>query len=297
MYLPPFTLILVVIVITMYLPPFTLILVVIISSVTPSSQSSTCQFLQSRYCSCTGGGNVIDCGNGNINGLRLKRAFDKITNPSNFDRLSVRGTVLEQVLDYSFDPVSFGAIVITDNNYLEMINQNAFAGSESSVTSLQLNNNALSGSSVFKSFIHLKQLKEINLSNNRLKSIPSLALDGFDHLVSVSLSDNQIKLMNPLSFTSLPFLTRIDLSFNNLETVESLSFHQIGDDGSHGKKNPFDDFRTQLLLNLRGNNVREFKTNSFVQVNRPVRLDLSLNQITFLDRRIFQPLPFKPWNY
>ena len=122
----------------------------------------------------------------------------------------------------------------------------------------------------------LNVLSYLVLRNNRIRKIEDINfLRSFKELFSINLNDNQISFVGSLAFADLKKLKSISLKGNWLNSIPM--FRSIG--GS-----PY--FLWELILS--DNNITEFDSNPLKELSCLARLDLSDN---FIDKLHFSHLP------
>ncbi|XP_067618884.1 chaoptin [Eurosta solidaginis] len=179
------------------------------------------------------------------------------------------------------------------NNLIRRIPEKSFLGLKESLTELRLANNLLGDSlnPIFSTaeFHPLKNLKTLDLSGNKIKSIeegllkgctnlkefymdrnclstvPSNSLNGPDALRHFSLRNNHITILHYEAFIAQPLLEIIDLRHNEIKTVEGMAFQGL---------------RAIREIKLAGNRITNLNSDVFENVPTLQKLDLSENFIT-----------------
>ena len=87
------------------------------------------------------------------------------------------------------------------------------------LSKLNLQNNKIS--TITPNILNIPQLKELDLSNNRIKMIN---LEGLANLKVLNLSNNSLKSVSATTFSSLPLLTNLNLTDNPIREVHTDAF-------------------------------------------------------------------------
>ncbi|XP_040574912.1 chaoptin [Lepeophtheirus salmonis] len=166
---------------------------------------------------------------------------------------------------------------------------------------LAFDNNELS-SAEDTSLYNAGDLQYLNLENNNLHDLPRNLLHKNVHssLIDVRLAHNRISIIKTGTFVSLKELQTIDLSGNSIVILESTGFFNLKNLFtlilSHNYINQIDPKTFSNLLNLQKldmsyNKLTKFEFDSFdnctKHVNNPLHLDLSHNQIDYIQEAVF----------
>ncbi|XP_034478349.1 slit homolog 3 protein [Drosophila innubila] len=92
---------------------------------------------------------------------------------------------------------------------------------------LDLTANNLNGPLTEQTLPGLRNLENLNLNRNMIKSIQNKALANFSRLVSLSLRHNQIDVLQDHAFYGLGALDILDLSYNGIVAISSSSLQHL----------------------------------------------------------------------
>jgi len=119
----------------------------------------------------------------------------------------------------------------------------------------------------------LRQLKYLNLSNNKINQIGPGNIRGLNNLIELDLSHNEIKVFNQeykqstghfcstLDYFNLETLTKLDLSHNQLKEI---------------RRNEFVDFKSLNHLYLNNNQIEQIDYEAFGRSNQPKNNNVKL---------------------
>ncbi|XP_001603014.1 toll-like receptor Tollo [Nasonia vitripennis] len=144
-------------------------------------------------------------------------------------------------------------------------------------------------------------LRQLDLSNNSIESLPSGAFSALSRLHSLDLRSNNIAFIADRAFEGLTSLTSIELTNNRLASLPPELFIDARDIKEiHLRNNTlavlppglFSELKQLLVLDMSSNELTAEWINSgtFVDLVRLVVLDLSDNQITRLESSVFRDL-------
>lgn len=122
------------------------------------------------------------------------------------------------------------------------------------------------------SFQKLKNLKELNLSANKLEKITQNAFNGLNSLEFLHLSENLINSIEANSFRCFTNLKELNLNGCLLTTIRVNLFH---------------DLVNLQTLNLSNNKISVIEINSFQKLSNLQDLFLSRNFLTDLPKKLF----------
>lgn len=125
-------------------------------------------------------------------------------------------------------------------------------------------------------FSHLSNLVEIDLSENRLKEVPSHAFEPAFELRELNLRSNPLKRIRSNDFLYTPSLTRLDLSFC---LITSVAF------------NAFEPIENLLHLKLQGNKLTLLHSDVIISLERLHNVEIHENPWTCDCRS----RPFRKW--
>uniref|UniRef100_A0A1B0A582 LRRCT domain-containing protein n=1 Tax=Glossina pallidipes TaxID=7398 RepID=A0A1B0A582_GLOPL len=205
-------------------------------------------------------------------------------------------------------------------NLIRRLPEKSFVGLKESLTVLRLSNNLLGDSlnPIFSSAeLHpLKNLKTLDLSANKIKSIeegllkgctdlkefyvdrnsltvvPSHSLNGPSALRHLSLRHNYITILRYESFIAQPQLEIIDLRYNDIKNIEGLAFKGLrkikeiklaGNRITNLNSDVFENLPTLQKLDLSENFIPKFPIVSLNAISNLKALNLSSNMLQRLD--------------
>lgn len=209
-----------------------------------------------------------------LNNSGLARVFNA---PA--ERKAIRRVWIFQTNLTELPAQAFGDYIIRDLyldlNQIGRIAQGAFGEASKTLQSLSLTRNELAGFP-FEDLLQMKKLRQLGLGFNRLKRITRDAFPPSEQLESLDLSHNQIETIEPDAFDGLFEVSLIDLSRNNLRSVETNALRVKS-------------AQRHLAISLRGNQIDKIAVGAFGD-HHPYSLDLSRNQLTYLEQLVFEPL-------
>jgi len=118
----------------------------------------------------------------------------------------------------------------------------------------------------------LRQLCEINLSQNQIAEIHKHAFYGLISLRKIWLSFNKISSINQLTFIKLISLNELYLNNNQIEKIENATFNHL---------------KNLQLLDLSSNKIQEIEKASFHKLESLKEIRLEGNQLENLDPLLF----------
>ncbi|XP_012272309.1 toll-like receptor Tollo [Orussus abietinus] len=144
-------------------------------------------------------------------------------------------------------------------------------------------------------------LRQLDLSNNSIESLPSAAFSGLSRLHSLDLRSNAIASLADRAFEGLPSLAVLELTDNRLTSLPPELFADTRNvQEIHLKNNSlnvlppglFSELSQLLVLSLSRNELTAEWVNAatFTGLVRLVILDLSYNRITRLEPAVFRDL-------
>ncbi|XP_043943923.1 leucine-rich repeat-containing G-protein coupled receptor 5 isoform X2 [Protopterus annectens] len=197
--------------------------------------------------------------------------------------------------DYAFKNLSRLVVLHLHNNRIQSLGKKCFEGLQNLET-LDLNyNNLIEFPTSIKA---LSNLKELGFHSNSIKSIPEQAFVGNPALITIHFYDNPIQFVGKSAFQHLPELRTLTLTGAQITTlpmeicdqlpnlqVLDLSYNLIQDLPS------FNGCQKLQKIDLRHNEVREIRADTFQQLTALCSLDLAWNKIAAVHPSAFSSLP------
>ncbi|KAG7261634.1 hypothetical protein CRUP_038356 [Coryphaenoides rupestris] len=120
------------------------------------------------------------------------------------------------------------------------------------------------------------QLKSVQLSNNKLSTLPAKVFSPLASLEQLYLGANQLETISVETLAGLTQLLKLDLNRNRIWRLDAGVFDQLSN---------------LTFLNLGGNSIRELPPTIFHSLSRLRQLMLYTNQLETLDADLFSHLP------
>ncbi|CAH1176590.1 unnamed protein product [Phaedon cochleariae] len=223
----------------------------------------------------------------NLRTLSLSRLSQPSITPEDFlgfgidlEGLQITFAKLQIIKNNAFKYVhALKSIDLSENN-IDTIENHAFADIGHSLTHLKLSH-ALSSSFSnvpIDAISVLSNIKELDLSNNRLKIMPETSFHFLRNLRKLELQDNIIEIIHKGTFQGdiHTELMEIHLSFNNIRSITQHSFVNLPN---------------LEQLNLDDNSIESLERRSFMNLEQIKRLNLRGNKISIVPFETFQNLP------
>jgi Leucine-rich repeat (LRR) protein len=230
---------------------------------------------------------------------------------------------IQKVPKQLFDKLENLEEIYLNENRIKIISDRFYK--KTNIKNVQLNNNEIEKITVKKvaKKIDFKNQLKINLSNNKLESLPPNAFKGMGTIQILKLSNNTIKNLNSNSFLNSSIET-IDFSNNkiveiprdfpdnfkeiilngnpirkihdslykNKKNLENLELRENQIDEifvSEGTTENLDEEKDDLdlIIYLSANKLKELKPHTFGSIKSKLRLDLSENSLKFLPENLF----------
>lgn len=172
---------------------------------------------------------------------------------------------------YSYD--AWLNLIDLSNNGIKNIEANAFQAVGDCLKYIFLKNNILESIDV-NAFIGLRELRKLDLSNNKLNYLPNYVFND-TNLDQLILRQNNLSGLDPLVFYRLANLTVLDLSMNQISEI---------------KPEIFKDLEKLEVLDLFGNKIESLDQNSFQYLKGLNTLRLDSNNLKILPIGVFQHL-------
>ncbi|MBA0559601.1 hypothetical protein Golob_016556, partial [Gossypium lobatum] len=219
--------------------------------------------------------------------------INSLTDNRNLRKIVLSGNPLDTML-----PMSIGNLS-TSLEYLELTNCKlkgsipAEVGSLSSLISLKLGNNALTGGNELSGSIpeclsNLTALRNLSISSNRLTSTIPSSLWSLVDILAINLSSNSLQGSLPSGIGDLKALVEIDLSNNQLsghipvsiEKLKNLVYLSFAVNRLHGPIPEFLDLAVALeFLDLSRNNLSGVIPKSLEKLHYLIYFNVSFNQL------------------
>lgn len=124
------------------------------------------------------------------------------------------------------------------------------------------------------------KLQQLLLNDNRIKKLDSRSFVEMTRLLILSMEGNQITRLPDETFQNLHHLQRLELAFNRLESLNFAAFDSIGT-------------LSHLTIDASHNNLQALRvnrSNSYPTLSNIMCLDLSYNNISFVEVTFFEPV-------
>ncbi|CAI4226387.1 unnamed protein product [Auanema sp. JU1783] len=181
------------------------------------------------------------------------------------------------------------------HNIISRIDEKMFHSSSTrELKSLNLANNKIEHISS-EAFANLENLQYLRLSNNRIRILPQRCFTRLKNLRLLDLSENRLIRTTQYAFTNLPSIEHILLHHNAIDTLEKNSFHLIPKiDGLQLNKNKLRKINCEFLgsvnsmssLDLSHNNINQFEL-SCVKRNL-LSLNLAYNNLQSVKKEMME---------
>ncbi|PAV59607.1 hypothetical protein WR25_05208 [Diploscapter pachys] len=182
--------------------------------------------------------------------------------------LILDNNLITQLPNYTLADLRYLEHLSLTGNQIKLITERMF---DSSITrnlkTLNLANNKIVGISS-KAFSDLNSLQQLILKNNQLKMIPADAFSNLINLRYLDLTGNQITAMLPLALNGLRSLDHLLLGLNRLESIDRDAIQGVSKLES---------------LDISHNALHRFVCPYLGSIGSIVKLDVSHNEITQVD--------------
>lgn len=270
---------------------------------------AVCSGAETSPSGCKFGDSVAVCSNleFDFKKLNVKLSTLKIVNPSS-------SLVLEKDFLKNVGLESINSLYI-ENAVITKIDKNAFRNL-SELTNIKITNSKLpdihpdtfvdctnlrtlnlAGSSLQKfDYVKSESIEELDISNCSLIKISNANFDNLSELVYLNLAHNFITQIELSTFSNVINLEEINLSHNQIASIPSNLFENNTQlDTLDLSYNPLKKFRMSVVsdmekLVLKGCKLTEFNSNSSKNLDLLAYLDLSDNQIPYLQQDALSPL-------
>uniref|UniRef100_A0A182N0Q5 Fibronectin type-III domain-containing protein n=1 Tax=Anopheles dirus TaxID=7168 RepID=A0A182N0Q5_9DIPT len=190
---------------------------------------------------------------------------------SHLESLSIINGKLTQVPSKALGGLKKLMVLDLDSNEITALDDYAFHGLH--LVKLNLKSNQIERVPMNTLAGLEESLAELDLSENRLRQFPTLALRQLENLRLVRLSTNEISSLEPDdSYTRFGALSFLDLSLNNFVELYA---------------DIFGAFPHLKTLSLYNNFIETLHRDAFVSLHELQSLDLSHNRLVYLDPDVF----------
>jgi Leucine-rich repeat (LRR) protein len=200
----------------------------------------------------------------------------KVVNLSHNKFIELETLSFQSLVNLEELDLSYNSIERADYSNIFACNKNLRKLNLSHISSTSFNNQSFNGlEDLFNGLVNLTLL---NLSDNRIMSLPDGIFQNLINLKELNLSSNLISELTSSLFNSLVSLEDLDLNRNKLTTIP---------------KGLFDNLISLKFLNLKENEIelqKDSDPNIFIGLRKLTGLELEGNQISFLPEGIFKNL-------
>lgn len=206
-----------------------------------------------------------------------------------FQSIIISETSITKIDDQIFQKISFQRFRLEQNYYLNLnsIHRNALIASRRTLNSFSASNYGSQeqpspsngDGDVFEMFDEFNALNTLTIIYYKLPHIPRSAFGRSElkRLRNIALNDNDLESIGDYAFYRLPNLSWLSLSFNKIRRITNYTF---------ASESPSQQV-LRLELSFNRLTVESFESGWYEHLNRPVKLELYNNMITYLDRKIF----------
>lgn len=224
----------------------------------------------------------------------LARAFKTLAKSHrHYPSVLISETSIDKIRPTTFGDIAFNKIKLEQNFNLSLssIDRRSLVASKSTLVefssiNIGANENMLWRDShawtVFEAFDDFDKLQQLTIAYHRLPTLPR-SIFGRAELPSLRrlfLNDNGLETVGDFAFYRLPNLSWLNLNFNQIRTLTNMTFAF--------EKPSNKTLRIELWFNRL--NEFSFEDNTFVNVQRPLELELFHNNIGSISEHVFRPL-------
>lgn len=269
--------------------------------------------------------NLVELESLDLSYNRLRNVSEAgFANLLNLVYLSLAGNIVEKLADGAFRRLPrLAALDLSDNSLFEFstrpfmnvssdeveltvnVSHNRIAmllvgDSPTLVHALDLSHNRLESvpAAFFATLTHLRRL---TLAHNQLTAVDGASFGALPNLLVLNLNDNRVGVARRRAFADMPALRILDLSRNRLAQLAAEQFHGLRElrhlqlDENELRALPRDCFQGTLLehLDLAGNRLTVYPSSALAQVGFTLRrLELARNKLEYLDAAMFRATAF-----
>lgn len=248
-------------------------------------------------CTCDDNGD-LECYGSKMTDQVFADVFTRLSlsNQKHLHALKLYKTAISKINAQIFGEITFACLDINGNQNLSLngIHRTSIYKSKDMLTSFKYTGltdaymvqKEENDGAIFENVDGFMQLTSFYVTASRIPHIPrsSFGRCELPSLKTVYLAKNNIESVGDYAFYRLPNLTYLNLRDNEISRLTNFTF-------SFEKTN-----EDLLVLDLQGNILTSdaIASGAFVQLNRPITLNLYYNLITFLDEATFKPVLMHP---
>ncbi|WKX95007.1 hypothetical protein Q1695_011899 [Nippostrongylus brasiliensis] len=197
-----------------------------------------------------------------------------------FKELDLSYNQISSVFPTAFETVSYVKALDLSYNSLAYIARGTFKNLAKNLERINLEENIFHALPMALS--DLRNLTHLNMNGNKLTRLDEEALRGMKEvLVDLSLAYNRLKAVPTNALNGMVRLQHLDLSKNNIKQLDRLAFGTLDGTG-----------KSLMQLNLAGNQLKSIEEPGvFLYMTSLAYLDLSYNQLEHIESSTFEKLP------
>ncbi|EAT45306.1 AAEL003408-PA [Aedes aegypti] len=243
----------------------------------------------------------------NLTILKLDRNVIPKLNEASFvdlpalKELYLNDNTITEIFHGAFHRTPSLKLVHLENNYLRRVHPESFLqASGSGVEVIHLQQNEIARVEELRSLLDaLPMLRFLDLSYNKLESIPFGALRGHGTLEQLYLNNNKIRMIERDAFMAMPGLRELRLSNNSLSDVLPMPFWNLpGLKGIDISYNNFHRVEPTLLIgvpslrrfDISGNSLSVLDPATFVNTPMLETVNISFNELSLIHPATFRDL-------
>ncbi|VDL77506.1 unnamed protein product [Nippostrongylus brasiliensis] len=197
-----------------------------------------------------------------------------------FKELDLSYNQISSVFPAAFETISYVKALDLSYNSLAYIARGTFKNLAKNLERINLEENIFHALPMALS--DLRNLTHLNMNGNKLTRLDEEALRGMKEvLVDLSLAYNRLKAVPTNALNGMVRLQHLDLSKNNIKQLDRLAFGTLDGTG-----------KSLMQLNLAGNQLKSIEEPGvFLYMTSLAYLDLSYNQLEHIESSTFEKLP------